>query len=291
MSDVAVPVPSVRTMTRKRSKRMRDVSTYTILSIGGLLMLFPFFWMVVTSFKPLEETRAYPPTIVPKNFTFENYTGIWSQYPFRDWLINGFIISASATVGILISCTMAAFALARLRFPGRALLFYVVLGTIMLPYAARMVPIFIEMAKIHWIDSFKPLIVPAFFGSAYGIFLLRQFFMGIPHELHEAAVLDGCGPLRVLWYVYVRVSKPAFAALGVVTFVATWNDLIAPLIFINSPDKMPIAVGLALFKGQGEALWSQLMAASVVAVGPLMVIYVLAQRYIVEGMTFTGIKR
>jgi multiple sugar transport system permease protein len=181
--------------------------------------------------------------------------------------------------------------MARLQFPGRALLLYVVLGTLMLPYSARMIPLFVEMTKLGWVNSFKPLIVPAFFGSAYGIFLLRQFFMGIPRELAEAATLDGCGPLRVLWYVYVRVSKPAFAALGVVTFVATWNDLIAPLIFINSPNKMPIAVGLAFFKGQGEALWSQLMAASVVAVAPLMVIYVLAQRFIVEGMTFTGIKR
>lgn len=284
--------PRVRwTTSAKRGKLIRDVTTYGILVAGGLLMLFPFAWMVLTSFKPLAETRQYPPTIWPRDFTFENYTGIWSEYPFGHWLLNGFIISAAVTVGTLISCTMAAFALARLRFPGRALLFYVVLGTIMLPYAARMVPIFVEMTKIHWINSFKPLIVPAFFGSAYGIFLLRQFFMGVPHELHEAAVLDGCGPLRVLWYVYVRISKPAFAALAVVTFVATWNDLIAPLIFINDPARMPIAVGLAFFKGQGEALWSQLMAASVIAVAPLMVIYVLAQRFIVEGMTFTGIKR
>lgn len=279
------------TKSAKRGKFIRDAATYSILIAGGAVMLFPFYWMVVTSFKPLEETREYPPTILPRDPTLSNYTTIWTDYPFRNWLINGFLISAAVTIGTLLSCTLAAFALARLRFPGRALLFYVVLGTIMLPYAARMVPIFIEMTKVHWINSWKPLIVPAFLGSAYGIFLLRQFFMGIPRELHEAAVLDGCGPLRVLWYVYVRLSKPAFAALAVVTFVATWNDLIAPLIFINDPNRMPIAVGLAFFKGQGEALWSELMAASVVAVAPLMILYVLAQRLFVEGMTFTGIKR
>jgi multiple sugar transport system permease protein len=276
---------------RKRARRTRNVATYALLTFGALLMLFPFFWMVVTSFKPLDETRDYPPTILPRHFTFENYTGLFGDYPFGNWLVNGFIIAAAVTVGTLISCTMAAFALARLRFGGRALVFYIVLGTIMLPYAARMVPVFVEMTKIHWVNSWKPLIVPAFFGSAYGIFLLRQFFMSVPRELHEAAVLDGCGPPRVLWYVYVRLSKPAFAALGVVTFVATWNDLIAPLIFINDPNRMPIGVGLAFFKGQGEALWGQLMAAAVLAVGPLIVIYVLAQRFIVEGMTFTGIKR
>jgi ABC-type glycerol-3-phosphate transport system permease component len=285
------PPQRQRGLGRREGKLARDAATYVILIGGAIVMLFPFFWMVVTSLKPLAETRLYPPTILPRDLTFSNYTEIFHQYPFGAFLLNGFIIATAVTIGTLLSCTLAAYAMARLQFPGRVLLFYVVLGTLMLPYSARMIPLFVEMTKLGWINSFKPLIVPAFFGSAYGIFLLRQFFLGIPRELAEAATLDGCGPLRVLWHVYVPLSKPAFAALGVVTFVAAWNDLLPPLIFINSPEKMPIAVGLSFFKGQGEALWSFLMAASVLAVAPLLLIYVLAQRFIVEGMTFTGIKR
>ncbi len=276
---------------RRRRKMVLDLITYLVLIAGGVVMLFPFFWMVVTSFKPLSEVRQWPPTILPQTFTFSNYATIWQQYPFANFMENGFIIAVVSTVGTLFSCTLAAFALARLRFPGRNALFLVVLGTIMLPYPARMIPIFIEMTKLHWIDTFLPLIVPPFFGSAYGIFLMRQFFKGIPAELMESATLDGCNPFGVLWRIYLPLSKPALTALGVVTYITTWNDLIPPLIFINTPTKMPIAVGLAFFKGQGEALWSWLMAASILSILPLLIIYIVAQRFIIEGMTYTGLKR
>lgn len=276
---------------QRRRTLVLNLGTYVVLSGGGLLILFPFFWMVVTSFKPLSEVRVWPPTILPQTFTLANYATIWQQYPFASFLENGFIIAALSTVGTLVSCTFAAFALARLRFPGREALFLVVLGTIMLPYPARMIPIFIEMTKLHWINTWYPLIVPAFFGNAYGIFLLRQFFKGIPHELMEAATIDGCTPLGVLLRVYVPLSTAALTALAVVTFIYSWNDLIPPLIFINDPTKMPIAVGLAFFKGQGEALWSWLMAAATLSVVPLLLIYSVAQRFIIEGMTYTGLKR
>jgi ABC-type glycerol-3-phosphate transport system permease component len=295
MPDASAAVSATRSprrgLGRREGKLARDAGTYVVLGLGALIMMFPFFWMIVTSLKPLAETRLYPPTILPKDLTFSAYSQVFQTFPFGKFLLNGFLIASAVTIGTLVSCTLAAYALTRLRFPGRSLLFLFVLGTLMLPYSARMIPIFIEMSKIGWIDSWKPLIVPAFFGNAYGIFLLRQFFMGIPKDLAEAATLDGCGPFRVLLHVYVPLAKPAFAALAVVTFVATWNDLIPPLIFINTPEKMPIAVGLSFLKGQGEALWSFLMAASVMAVAPLLVVYVLAQRFIVEGMTFTGIKR
>jgi multiple sugar transport system permease protein len=276
---------------QRRRKLAFDVLTYIVLSAMGVLVLFPLFWMVVTSFKPLSEVRNWPPTILPQTFTFSNYTSIWQQYPFGNFLLNGFIIAACSTLGAVLSCTFAAFALARLRFPGREVLFLVVLSTILLPYPARMIPIFIEMTKIHWINTFYPLIVPAFFGNAYGIFLLRQFFKGVPHELMEAATIDGCTPLGVLLRIYVPLSTSALTALAVVTFITSWNDLIPPLIFINDPLKMPIAVGLAFFKGQGEALWSWLMAAATLSVLPLLIIYIVAQRFIIEGMTYTGLKR
>src|SRR6516165_4305477 len=165
---------------KRQRKMLLDAVTYLVLGAGAVVMLFPFFWMLVTSFKPLSEVRVWPPTILPQTFTFSNYITIWQQYPFANFLWNGFVIAALSTVGALFSCTLAAFALARLRFVGREVLFLVVLGTILLPYPARMIPIFIEMSKIYWINTFKPLIVPAFFGNAYGIFLMRQFFKGIP---------------------------------------------------------------------------------------------------------------
>jgi len=278
-------------LDRHQRKLVLDAATYLALGAGAVVMLFPFFWMLVTSFKPLSEVRIWPPTILPHTFTLSNYVSIWQQYPFANFLWNGFVIASMSTVGTLLSCTLAAFALARLRFWGREVLFLVVLSTIMLPYPARMIPIFIEMSKLHWINTFKPLIVPSFFGSAYGIFLLRQFFKGIPRELMEAATLDGCNPLGVLVRIFVPLSYPALIALTVVTFITSWNDLIPPLIFINDPNKMPIAVGLAFFKGQGEALWSWLMAASTLSVIPLLIIYAVAQRFIIEGMTYTGLKR
>jgi multiple sugar transport system permease protein len=154
-----------------------------------------------------------------------------------------------------------------------------------------MVPIFIEMSKLGWIDSFKPLIVPAFFGSAYGIFLMRQFFLGIPKELKEAAILDGATPFGVFWNIFLPLSKPALTALGIVAFVTSWNDLLAPMIFISTFEKMPIALALSFFKGQGEALWPWLMAASVISMLPLVVAYLAAQRWFIEGMTFTGLKQ
>ncbi len=207
------------------------------------------------------------------------------------FLWNGFVIAGLTTVGTLFSCSLAGFALAQLDFPGRSFLFLVVLCTILLPYQVRMVPIFIEMATIGWIDSFKPLIVPAFFGSAYGIFLMRQFFLGIPRDLKEAAILDGATPFGVFWQIFLPLSKPALTALGIVSFVTSWNDLLAPMIFITTFEKMPIALALAFFKGQGEALWPWLMAASVISMLPLMVVYLAAQRWFIEGLTFTGLKQ
>jgi multiple sugar transport system permease protein len=212
-------------------------------------------------------------------------------YPFARFLLNSVLISVAVTVGTLISCSLAAFALVHLRFRGREFLFLVILGTLVVPFAATMVPIFFEMSKVGWINTWYPLIVPAFLGNAYGIFLLRQLFRSVPHELGEAATLDGCGPLGVLRHIYVPLSTSAFTALGVVTFINCWNNMIAPLIFVNDQSKMPVAVGLAYLNGQGSAIWSWLMAASTMSVIPLLLMYTLGQRYVVTGMTLAGADR
>ena len=265
-------------------RRAVDRLTYAILIAGALVMVFPFLWMLTTSFKDMGEVRMWPPSLLPQQWDFTNYRDIWAQYPMAQFLWNGFVIASLSTLGTLFSCSLAGFALAQLNFPGRGVLFLVVLCTILLPYQVRMVPIFIEMATLGWIDSFKPLIVPAFFGSAYGIFLMRQFFLGIPRDLKEAAILDGASPFAVFWQIFLPLSKPALTALAIVSFVTSWNDLLAPMIFITTFEKMPIALALSFFKGQGEALWPWLMAASVISMLPLMVVYLAAQRWFIEGL-------
>jgi multiple sugar transport system permease protein len=261
---------------------------YALLVIVAVVVLFPIAWMALTSFKPENEVQAYPPSMLPHAWTLGAYQHVLQLYPFARFLLNSVLISVAVTVGTLISCSLAAFALVHLRFRGREFLFLVILGTLVVPFAATMVPIFFEMSKIGWINTWYPLIVPAFLGNAYGIFLLRQLFRGVPHELGEAATLDGCGPLGVLRHIYVPLSTSAFTALGVVTFINCWNNMIAPLIFVNDQNKMPVAVGLAYLNGQGSAIWSWLMAASTMSVIPLLLMYMLGQRYVVTGMTLAG---
>lgn len=263
-------------------------SVYILLIVVTVVVLFPIAWMILTSFKSEGEANAFPPTIIPSHWTLGAYRSVLKLYPFLRFLVNSFIISAAVTLGTLISCSLAAFALVYLRFRGREFLFLVILGTLMVPFAATMVPIFVEMTKVNWINTWYPLIVPAFLGNAYGIFLLRQLFRGIPRELGEAATLDGCGPLSVLRYVYLPLSTSALTALGVVTFINSWNNMIAPLIFVNDQNKMPVAVGLAYLNGQGSAIWSWLMAASTLSVLPLLLMYAVGQRYVVSGFTMSG---
>ena len=270
---------------------LTSTAVYTLLLVVAIVVLFPIAWMFLTSFKPENEVQAYPPSMLPRTWTLSAYRHVLDLYPFARFLLNSVLISVAVTVGTLISCSLAAFALVHLRFRGREFLFLVILGTLVVPFAATMVPIFFEMSKVGWINTWYPLIVPAFLGNAYGIFLLRQLFRSVPHELGEAATLDGCGPLGVLRHIYVPLSTSAFTALGVVTFINCWNNMIAPLIFVNDQSKMPVAVGLAYLNGQGSAIWSWLMAASTMSVIPLLLMYTLGQRYVVTGMTLAGADR
>lgn len=278
------PVPA----TVMVGRLLTNSAVYTLLLIVVVVVLFPIVWMTLTSFKPENEVQAYPPSMLPQTWTLSAYRHVLDLYPFARFLLNSVLISVAVTIGTLISCSLAAFALVHLRFRGREFLFLVILGTLVVPFAATMVPIFFEMSKVGWINTWYPLIVPAFLGNAYGIFLLRQLFRSVPRELGEAATLDGCGPLGVLRHIYVPLSTSAFTALGVVTFINSWNNMIAPLIFINDQNKMPVAVGLAYLNGQGSAIWSWLMAASTMSVIPLLLMYTLGQRYVVTGMTLAG---
>ena len=267
------------------------VTVYVLLVMAAVLVLFPIAWMVLTSFKSVSEANTYPPTFLPHQATLSSYRQVFKLYPILQFLLNSLIIATCVTLGTLVSCSMGAFALVHFRFRLKGAVFFLVIGTLLIPFAATMVPLFIEMSKLHWINTWYPLIVPAFFANGYGIFLLRQMFRSVPRSLAESATIDGCGPVRILWRIYVPLSTAALAALGVVTFINSWNNLIAPLIFVNQTSLMPVSVGLAYLQGQGAEIWAWLMAGSTISILPLVIIYAVGQRYVVAGMTLTGANR
>ena len=272
------------------SAAARKSGLYIVLAICTIITIGPLIWMALASFMPLSQTTTYPPKLIPHPWTLAGYRAVFGNYPFLDFLRNSLIIAVITTAGSLASCSMAAFALSRLRFRGRGLLFMAVIAALIVPFASRMIPIFIEMRSVHMLNTWYPVILPNILGNAYGIFLLRQFFMTVPRELNEAAMLDGCNAFSILWRIYIPVSKPALAALGVITFVLSWNDFITPLVFINTPNLMPVAIGIAQIKGEATASWSWLMAAATLSVLPLIIIYALAHRQVVTGMTLSRSK-
>lgn len=262
---------------------------YAILGVGGIVMMVPFFWMVSTSLKEPGQAFAYPPRWIPDPIVWVNYASVWKTVPFGLFFLNTLKIATLVTLGQLVTCSLGAYAFARLEFPGREKLFFAYLGTMMIPYQVTLIPLFILMRYLGWIDSHLSLIVPACF-SAFGTFLLRQFFLTIPKELEDAARIDGSSEFGIYSRIILPLAKPALATLGVFTFMWSWNDFMGPLIFINTMEKKTLTLGLASFQGMYTTDWTLLMAASVMALLPLIVIFLFAQRYFVEGITLSGIK-
>ncbi len=278
--------------SRQRRLWLRKAVAHSVLLIGSVAMALPFLWMVVTSLKDQPQTFAFPPTLLPDPVVWENYATVFSIMPFAHYMLNSFWISVVATFGTLLSCSTAGFALGRLQWPGRDFIFVLVLCTLIIPAQVTMIPVFIIMNSLGWVNSYYPLTVPAFFGSAFGIFLMRQFFLTLPAELFDAAKIDGAHAIRIFWQIYLPLAKPALATLSVFTFMGTWNDLLTPLIYLNSMDKYTVSIALTLFRGQhGETHWPTLMAASLVSILPTLLLYIVAQRYFVQGIATSGLKR
>ena len=257
------------------------------LAILAAVCLIPFAWMVLTGLKPDNEVMSNPPTWIPSVFKWSNFGRAFSAFPFARFLANTLWVGVAATGLQVVTSTLAAYAFARLRFKGRNLLFLLYLGTLMVPQQVTIVPLFLLMRDLGWVNTFKALILPDAF-SAFGVFLLRQFFLTIPQELEEAALIDGAIRLRILWQIIVPLFRPALATLAVFTFVREWNSFLWPLIVTNSPEMRVVSVGLTLFMGQYGTEWNLLMAAATATVLPTIVVFVLAQRYFVEGITLTG---
>ena len=253
------------------------------------LMLLPLLWMLVTSIETLPEARHFPPKLIPSGIHWQNYPNALNAAPFGHFFLNSFIVTGAAVLGNLVFCSLAGYAFARMRFFGSGLLFVAMLATLMVPFQVVMIPTFLIVQHLGLIDSLGALIVPNLV-TPFGIFLLRQFFRTLPIELEEAARMDGCSRLGVLVRIVVPLSMPALATLAIVTFLWTWNDFLWPLIVINTPAESTVQLGLATFQGAHQTNWTLLMAGNVMALAPMLVVFVVGQRWFVRSLATTGLK-
>jgi len=274
----------------KTAERVRHVIIWALLLTGAVVFLLPIFWALSSSFKPDYQVLDFPPKWLPNPFRWQNYPEALTYIPFGRYTLNTLVIAGLAIIGNITSCTLVAYGFARLRAPGKNVLFVIMLATMMLVDPVRIIPMYIEFNALDWIDSIKPLVVPAFFGSPFYIFLLRQFFMGIPRELEDAALIDGASRLQILWRIIIPLSKPALAAIAIFNFQGVWNDFLPPLIFLHDHSKFTIALGLNFFRSSYDVHWGYLMAASLVAMLPMVIVFFLAQKQFIEGISFSGIK-
>jgi multiple sugar transport system permease protein len=277
--------------SRRLRRQVGAGLSHALLLAGMVIMVIPFLWMLSTSFKAPGKTFVYPPQWIPDPFVWQNYPEMWTTLPFNWFFLNSVKIAALATLGQLISCSMGAFAFSVLRFRGRNTLFLVLLATLMVPRQVTLIPNFILFSKIGWVGTHLPLWVPSFWGGAFGVFLLRQFYLTIPLDLAESARIDGANLFQIFRHVYLPLSKPALATLSIFTFMWTWNDLLSPLIYVNELDKLTLTVGLSLFRNQYVGKWTLMMAGAVVSILPILLVFFFAQKYFIQGIAMSGIKR
>jgi multiple sugar transport system permease protein len=275
----------------KRNKLYRKITVYAALALVSLVLILPFLWIISTSLKGDEDIFTTPPQWIPTDIRWENYSNVFERMPYLIYFRNSAFVTVMTIIGVVLSSSLVAYAFACLRWPGRNALFIFVLATMMLPMQVTMIPMFVLFKELGWLNTYKPLIVPAFFGGgAFNIFLLRQFFLTIPKELFEAARIDGCSEFRIYWNIVLPLAKPALATVAILTFMFSWNDFLGPLIYLSDQLKGTLALGLALFVGQHQTEWGMLMAASVLMMTPMILIFSFFQRYFIKGFVMSGIK-
>lgn len=277
--------------SRRFQTLVKNIIVYSLLIFLSFLFIFPFFWMLDSALKENAQIFLWPPQWIPNPIAWDNFVKAFSnpQLPFLTFLKNTMILEVGIITGRLLSCILVAYGFARLDAPGKNFWFTVLLATFMLPGAVIMIPKYILFNKLGWVNSYLPLIVPAWFGESYAIFLMRQFFMTIPRELEEAAIMDGANTFDILRLIIVPLSTPVLAVITVLSFKDIWNDFFTPLLYLNSSNKYTIAIGLAYFNGQFKVDMGPLMAASVVLILPLIIVFFLAQKAFVEGVNLTGL--
>jgi multiple sugar transport system permease protein len=276
----------------RSGRRVRSLVIHAVLLAGSGLFLFPLFWMVSTSLKPLDETMRMPPQWMPHPIQWNNYWEAVHYIPFFAYARNTLVIAVLGTLGTLISSSLVAYGFSRIEWKGRGTVFLVLLGTMMVPFPVTMVPLYGVFRELHWIGTFRPLWIPAWLGaSAFNVFLLRQFFLTIPRDFSDAACLDGCTELGIFWRVVVPLSRPALAVVALFHFLYCWNDFLGPLIYLTDQKDFTLALGLQFFQSrQGGTPWNLLMAASALVVSPVIILFFFMQRTFIEGIAMSGLK-
>lgn len=283
---------------------LRRILNYVFLTVIALLMAFPFIWMFSTTFKSSGNIFSLPPQLIPDKLwqpdMFSSYVTLFEEHNFARYTFNSFYVALLASIGQLITSSLAGFAFARLEFRGKNIFFGLLLATALVPIEVTIIPEFILAIKVFdpilkffngaWLDTFSPLIVPSFFVGTTGTFLLREFFSNIPLELEDAAVVDGASVFQIYRHIYVPLSMPAMTTLFLLAFIANWNELLRAVVYIKSPENRTLPIGLTSFQNEYSSQWDLLLAGSVVTIIPLIVIYIFAQRYIIEGIATTGLK-
>jgi multiple sugar transport system permease protein len=277
----------------RRQQALSKTGIYLLIIVVSLIFTLPLIVMVATSFKSFKEINTYPPTFLPNTWLPSNYGEAWSyqntDYP--RWTLNTLTILLLTVPGVVITSSLCAYGFARLRFPGRNAWFMAVLASIMLPPQVTLIPLYILFHQLGWLDTFLPLIVPPWFGGgALNIFLMRQFFMQIPRELDEAAIIDGAGHFTIWWRIYLPLARPALMTVALLTILGVWNDFFGPLIYLTSPKNYTLALGLNLFQGLFTTRTDYIMAISTLMVLPMVLLFIFAQRYIVQGFVTSGLK-
>jgi multiple sugar transport system permease protein len=270
-------------------RRLLRITTFLVLVAISLAILLPFIWTLLTSFKPDTDVVRYPPELWPRSFTFQHYVDIWHRIPYARLFLNTVVFAGGVTLISLFFDSLTAYALARLEFPGRNVLFLAVLVTMMLPFQVTLIPLFSLLSHLDWINTYQGLIVPRA-TNAFGIFFLRQFFLSIPRDLEDAARVDGASEFRIYWQVILPLSVPALLTLGLFHFMYNWNDLLWPLIVTTDTSMQTLPAGLALFMGEHVIEYGLLMAGSVLALLPMIIMFLMIQRKFVEGIATTGLK-
>jgi multiple sugar transport system permease protein len=275
---------------KKPGRKLPFSPWHLFLMPMAAVMLLPLVWMVVVSLETAQQAHSYPPVLIPSSLHFSNYPAAWNTLPFGDFFVNSAIYALTTVAGNLLFCSLAAYAFARMRFAGKNVLFVVFLATLMVPYQVLLIPTFLIVKRLGMVDSVGGLIAPNLC-SAFGVFMLRQFFRTLPIELEEAARIDGTSRLGILFKIVLPLSLPALATLGIIQFMWSWNDFLWPLIIIDSANHAPVQLGLSMLQGAHSTEWNLLMAGTVMSQIPMLVIFLFAQRWFIRSIAFTGIKQ
>ncbi|HGF7599811.1 TPA: carbohydrate ABC transporter permease [Enterococcus hirae] len=274
-----------RTSVNRQTKK---IVSYLLMTAIGLVLITPLLWMVFTSLKPMEEIVRYPPTFFPEKIVWQNYLDTVTAFPFWRYARNTLLITVLVVFGNVLSNSFIAYGFAKLDFPGKKLMFALVLSTMMIPGFVTMIPQYVLFSKIGWVGTYLPLIVPSFFGNAFNIFLMRQFYLSINDELIEAAEIDGANHFYIWSRLMLPLTKPALITIAINSFNAAWNDFLGPLLYIQDQEKYTLQIGLQVFQNQATTQWNYLMAGATLVLIPTILMFFFAQRYFIEGMDLTG---